>query len=99
VYNCDYYIPNVFSPNKDGQNDFFTVFGNDAIADIISLNILDRWGNLLWEGKHLKTSGEKGWDGKLNGQECLPGAYVYTCEILWLDNHREKAAGTITLVK
>jgi len=42
------YIPNVFSPNEDGINDEFFVFGNVEVAAIKEMSIYDRWGNQVF---------------------------------------------------
>ena len=39
------YIPNVFSPNDDGVNDFFTVYANPFLEIVEELMVFDRWGN------------------------------------------------------
>jgi hypothetical protein len=44
------YIPNVFSPNGDGQNDFFTVYG--ATWTTYKLEIYNRWGGLVFESEN-----------------------------------------------
>ena len=77
-FNSKYYIPNVFSPNYDGLNDyFFPVFGEESIEKFL-FNIFDRWGNFLFSTTDPKL---KGWDGIYNGKEVNPGVYVYYCEI------------------
>ena len=69
-------IPNVFSPNGDGLNDFFRIAyeGDEAYH----LQIYDRWGVKYFD-THNK---EQGWDGKdLNGYEGAEGVYFYSLEI------------------
>jgi hypothetical protein len=44
----DLYIPNSFSPNNDGINDVFSIYGNDQVVGIRNLAIYDRWGNALY---------------------------------------------------
>ncbi len=65
-------IPNAFSPNNDGINDFFIIKSNDEIDDY-KLIIMNRWGNQLYESHNLSDS----WDGKHNGQNCSPATYFY----------------------
>lgn len=66
------YIPNVFSPNDDGNNDFFTVFGR-SITDV-TVSVFSRWGEKVYE-----ESGEslKGWDGMFRGRTSPAGVYIY----------------------
>ncbi len=48
----DVYAPNVFSPNGDGLNDRFTIYGR-GITEIKLLQVFDRWGNQLFLGERL----------------------------------------------
>jgi len=63
------FIPNGFTPNGDGTNDIYTVFGNSLITNVPVMRIYDRWGGLVFEGKNLKAGDETmGWDGTIKGQ-------------------------------
>jgi gliding motility-associated-like protein len=77
-FNSKYFIPNVFSPNYDGLNDYFFPIFHDENIEKFRLNIYDRWGNLLYSATDPKL---KGWDGSFKGKEVNPGVYVYYCEI------------------
>jgi gliding motility-associated-like protein len=70
------FMPNVFSPNNDGFNDLFEVFGRNIT--FVRLRIFDRWGNLVFETQ----SPEQGWDGRFRGQNMPTG--VYTCLLEYL---------------
>ncbi len=63
------YLPNVFSPNADGQNDYFTLLGDPTFFEKINLlQMYDRWGNLVFEGYDLPINNENtGWDGTFKG--------------------------------
>ncbi|TYC08762.1 T9SS type B sorting domain-containing protein, partial [Bizionia gelidisalsuginis] len=66
-------MPNAFTPNEDGLNDFF---GPKHIGlNTLELNIYDTWGSLIYS-----ESGEsiRGWDGKINTIEAENGNYYYT---------------------
>lgn len=71
------FIPNAFSPNNDGFNDFFEVFPSDSGVQLISMKIFDRWGGLVFES----TQANAKWDGTLNGQPMGTGVYVYLLEV------------------
>ncbi|HZV43959.1 MAG TPA: gliding motility-associated C-terminal domain-containing protein, partial [Saprospiraceae bacterium] len=94
------FIPNVFSPNDDGNNDNFTIFGRFNLTMINKLNIYDRWGNQLFGGVGLTPGDEEhGWDGTFNEKPMQPGVYVYTAELLYEDGVTEVVIGNITLVR
>ncbi|MEZ4919132.1 MAG: gliding motility-associated C-terminal domain-containing protein [Saprospiraceae bacterium] len=65
------YIPNAFSPNDDGWNDYFQVFGEDVVS--INWKVYDRWGSLLFEGHSLDDR----WDGTTHGDPASPGVYIW----------------------
>ncbi|MFK7984240.1 MAG: gliding motility-associated C-terminal domain-containing protein [Saprospiraceae bacterium] len=94
----DLYIPNVFSPNGDNQNDEFTILGGDMQS--MELKIFNRWGELLFESKQQ----EVGWDGTTFNQEmALPGVYIYRLDFVGFERDGStfvgKKYGTVTLIK
>jgi len=92
------FIPNVFSPDGDGINDFFTIFASDLIVEITSLRIYNRTGNLLFDGKSLIPNEESmGWDGKHRGVPMKPGVFVYQALVKRRDGKLFPLQGTITL--
>lgn len=94
--------PNVFSPNRDGKNDLFTLTskGYDYIKNIA---IFDRWGKIIYEGNNLMfVDGkmEKGWDGNSQkGEPVNSSVYVYMYEAVCNNGEITKGSGNITLVK
>jgi gliding motility-associated-like protein len=58
----DILLPNVFSPNNDGQNDKF-IPNLVNISNFHYLRIVNRFGKKVYEG----NNPNEGWDGKLNG--------------------------------
>ncbi|MBK6731424.1 MAG: gliding motility-associated C-terminal domain-containing protein [Bacteroidetes bacterium] len=86
-------VPNAFSPNDDGINDWFTVLC-EPCSDFISLSIYDRWGNLLFE-THDYTLG---WNGKHNYNDSEMGSYTYL--LRYAEDGIEKVkSGSFTLVR
>jgi gliding motility-associated-like protein len=94
------YIPNVFSPNGDGINDYFTISGRFNLTNIKYFRIFDRWGNQLFERNNL-TPGipEIGWDGKFNDEPMQPGVYAYIAELEYEDGKSETVSGDITIMR
>jgi gliding motility-associated-like protein len=66
------YIPNTFTPNGDGVNDNFRIFGYGKCGET-DLKIYNRWGLLMYQTKNLADS----WDGKYNGEVVEAGLYSY----------------------
>jgi len=68
------FVPTAFSPNSDGLNDVFRAKYSDIDPlQNYSIQIYNRWGQLLFEGKDINDS----WDGYFNGKECPAGVYAY----------------------
>jgi len=70
-------VPNVFSPNGDGKNDFFYL-PNSGLKEY-HLQIFNRWGSIMFETR----APEIAWDGRNNyGEECAEGTYYYVLEAI-----------------
>ena len=94
------YAPNVFSPNNDGVNDFFTLFGNQAAVKIKSLRIFNRWGDMLFSATNLPLGGDRlGWDGTYGGKEVPPDVFVYVAVVSFIDGEEITVKGDVTLVR
>ncbi len=94
------FIPNAFSPNFDGNNDKFTIFGGPAAVRITELRVFDRWGNMVYNGVDLPIGDNRfGWDGLFDGRELQQGVYGFVAKVLFLDDVEETLGGDITLVK
>ncbi len=91
----NFYIPNAFTPDNDGNNDIFTAVG-EAIESFDML-IFDRWGELIYETKSL----EKGWDGSAKGgsEVSMEGVYVYKIRIKDWQGVNHKFVGHVSLLK
>lgn len=95
-----FYIPSAFSPNGDGVNDRFVLFGNDAVVRVNDMRIYDRWGNLLYELPILIPGDlTTGWDGTSGGHPLDPGVYIYTMTIEWADGRNQILKGEVILLK
>lgn len=85
IRECEIFIPEGFSPNRDGINDYFEISNLDAFPNY-SLKIYSRYGRLLYDGK----SGDTPWDGtSKNGNDIPSGVYYYVLN-LKKDNRIEK---------
>lgn len=94
------YIPNSFSPDNNGINDIFSLFGNDQVRVVRHLAVYDRWGNALFSRSDLPVNDPSaGWDGSFRGQVMDPGVYVFAAEVEFLDGWVQLYKGDVTLVR
>jgi gliding motility-associated-like protein len=66
-------VPNVFTPNGDGENDYYTLSGtSDPCFDVMQIEVFNRWGQKVFESEDSLFE----WDGKSkNGLDCAGGVY------------------------
>ncbi|MBK8492624.1 MAG: gliding motility-associated C-terminal domain-containing protein [Saprospirales bacterium] len=95
------YIPNTFSPNYDGINDYFTIYGAiPNIRQIEQLVIFDRWGEQVFERKIFPPNQlEAAWDGTFQGKPLPEGVYLYFAKIRFLDEEVILYEGDFSLIK
>lgn len=89
------FIPNAFTPNADGNNDMFFVYGEEITT--INLKIFDRWGNMIFESDRQ----EDGWDGRANGGTNMAqqDVYVYKVFIKDFEGKQHKYSGHVSLIR
>jgi gliding motility-associated-like protein len=90
------FIPNAFTPNKDGVNDIFIPTG-EFISDY-DLNIYDRWGHIVFKSGFLN----KGWNGNNNSTEMPEGVYAYFLSYTGDDgkgSFKKNLIGKVTLIR
>ena len=94
------YIPNAFSPNLDGLNDYFMIHGGFGIAEVKNFQVYSRNGMLVHEAVNfMPETIENGWDGTFRGQPMNSGVYVYMAEITFIDGQTELFKGDVMLVR
>ena len=87
------YVPNIFTPNNDGKNDFFSVgFENLAAFEVI---IANRWGQIIYTS----TDPNFAWDGTFNGKPCQDDAYVYLISATGVQGKTFSLSGNVTLLR
>lgn len=68
-------VPNVFTPNGDGDNDFF--FIKNASLREFHLTIYSRTGRKVYQFEGPDINNWEGWDGRMGNTEVSPGIYYY----------------------
>ena len=93
------YVPNAFSPNGDGENDYMRIRGEEIT--FLRLSIFNRWGQLVFESENINMTKNEtlGWDGSYQGVKQEPGVYVYQLEVQCSDNRVFTKKGNITLIR
>jgi gliding motility-associated-like protein len=90
---CDVFIPDAFSPNGDGHNDVFKVYGN-CITEL-TLQVFDRWGNQVFNGSNVSSA----WDGTYGGNLMNTGSYVYQVQYTLSTGEKTKTKGNFSLMR
>ncbi|HQU58919.1 MAG TPA: gliding motility-associated C-terminal domain-containing protein, partial [Saprospiraceae bacterium] len=94
------FIPNVFSPNGDGQNDVFTIFAGPEAVRVKTFYVFNRWGEPMYELFNFEPNNPAfGWDGTHRGELMNGGVYVYMAEIEFVDGVTELYKGDIMLLR
>jgi gliding motility-associated-like protein len=94
------YVPNVFSPNGDDINDYFTLYTKADVINITDFRVFTRWGEVVFKRDEILPNVDQlGWDGKMNGEALLPGVYVYTATVNYSDGLKEVLKGDISIVR
>ena len=92
----DLYVPSAFTPNGDGINDYFEIFGNKSAWNYVDIKIFDRWGEKVFESNDLYFQ----WDGTYRGQIQQPDVFVYILTVGYIDGHSTGVLkGSITLIR
>jgi gliding motility-associated-like protein len=90
----DIEVMNAFTPNGDGQNDYFEV-RNTGESVIKTLQIFNRWGELVFESYYLDPK----WDGTFRGVPLNPAVFMYVMEGECVNKESFRIVGNITLIR
>lgn len=97
--NQNYFVPNTFSPNGDGQNDVFMPRGR-SIDRVNRMQIFNRWGQLVYE-KHnfMVNDASAGWNGTYKGKPANADVYIYVIEFVCDNASVVPYKGNVTLLR
>lgn len=90
----DIYIPNAFTPNGDGVNDEFTVYGTGLKT--VTMRIFNRWGEKVFDSGDNQWAS---WNGTYKGMLQPPAVYTYVVELVYLDGQKKIRDGSLTLLR
>lgn len=95
------FVPNLFTPNGDGKNDYFLVYGT-GIAKI-HFSVFSTEGIKVYETTDVEEATKNGWDGEYQGKMLNPGRYLWSLDAISTDGNsllfNGSNKGIITLLK
>lgn len=94
---CYMGLPNVFTPNGDGVNDYF--FPRQFLTKGLTafkMEIFNRWGELIFKTSSIDGLG---WDGRYNGEMQPQGVFIYYMDATFKDGKKEHHNGNVTLMR
>jgi gliding motility-associated-like protein len=88
------YVPNAFTPDKNGLNDQFKplVFGKLVQYKLL---VYSRWGSIVFQTSDPKN----GWDGTLNGKPQNPATFVWKCTYQFEGEKEKMEHGSVMLIR
>lgn len=89
-----FFVPNLISPNGDGVNDVWEVYGYDLQS--LYVTIFNRWGEKVFDSGGNQFTG---WDGTYKGVKQEPGIFTFYIKGIYLNGKVAEKTGTITLVR
>lgn len=90
-----FYVPNSFTPNDDGKNDYFRGYGEGVDWDTYELYIYNRWGEEIFITRDIETP----WRGWFKNAEVEAGVYVWMIRIYDLKGEQHTYRGHVTLLR
>ena len=91
------FIPNAFTPDGDGLNEYFSPIGEGLEKYGFVMYIFDRWGEIIYQTDDIY----KPWDGKIveSGKDAPLGVYTYLVNIFNENGKDYSYAGSVTLLR
>ncbi len=107
---CDYYVhimleyfavywPNIFSPNGDGQNDYFNIYGNSDLVIVKEMFIYNRWGGKIFHTTNIQPNVGDGWDGSSGNGIADNGIYVFKAIVVMENGLEKDLYGSVLLTR
>ena len=93
------YIPNIFTPNDDGVNDFLIIPESPNVSMINSFRVYDRWGSKVFQEEGKVPGQLEAWDGRHLGQRVQNGVFLYVAEVEMVNGDVRILRGNITVVR
>jgi gliding motility-associated-like protein len=94
-------VPNAFSPNGDGINDFITVFADaEQIKEVKSFEIYNRYGEMVFKRDNFQPNDEYlGWNGTKSEVKLSNDTYLYSIVLVLKNGGELVKQGTFMLIR
>jgi gliding motility-associated-like protein len=98
---CLVYWPNVFTPDGDGTNDTFYLLTFPCVERIVSFDIYNRWGDIVYSRTDLPPNdAASGWNGRTNDGADFPAdVLLWTAKVRYYNGKTGVFNGAITLLR
>lgn len=98
---CVVIIPNAFTPNGDGVNDFFYPKTDPCVHRVRVWRVVSRWGEVVFERQNFEPGNSNlGWDGTRKNGEAFPSdVLVWYAELEYYDGRVEARKGDVALLR
>ena len=95
------FVPNAFSPNGDGINDFITVFTNEEqVKEVKLFEVYSRFGDLVFKKENFQPNDiYLGWNGTKSDYKMNPGTYLYSVIVLLKNGGEFAKQGSFMLLR
>lgn len=91
----DIFVPNAFTPNGDGKNDYFR-YSAPGISRVELFRVFNRWGQLVYDSPVTHTFG---WDGSYNGKPLASDTFVWMLQAVDYMGRKHFKRGTVSLIR
>jgi gliding motility-associated-like protein len=95
------FVPGLFTPNNDNVNDVFKIYGFGILE--LSLKIVDRQNNVVFESIDVEEITKKGWDGSYEGKLLETGVYRWFINGRYINGetvlYKGKNSGIVNLIR
>ncbi len=96
-----HYAPNVIAPDATyGNNAAFMPYFDQAVEQVLSFEIFDRWGNAQYRVENIRPDDQQMlWNARVGAKSVLPGVYIWAARIRLVDGTKTWVYGDVSVVR
>jgi len=94
-------VPTAFTPDGDGNNDFWEILYLDEVYPENQVFVYNRWGNLVYSSDKGDYNGRP-WRGEFEGKNVAVGSYFYVIELgaaANFENEEKQLKGSVSVIR